>query len=98
MNVLEQKIRRKNVGKRKAVISLKMSPKSMMQLKPQLEQFQAEHPKMFPFFRAAMGNVDVGSIIEINMTTTAGKTLCSNMRISENDLALFETLTAMLAK
>lgn len=68
------------------------SPKDMKQMKGNLEQFQQEHPKIIQFLAAASQVLDEGSVIEVDLTTSEGKKLCTNMRVSQNDLALVSSL------
>ena len=69
-----------------------MNPLNIMKLKPLLSVFKEEHPKIPQFFKAAADAVDVGSIIEITLTTADGKTIRTNMRVSENDEQLMKEL------
>lgn len=75
-----------------------MNPKMLMQMKSMFERFRQNHPKVPMFFSAAAGAIDEGSVIEINVTTSEGKNLCTNMRVTADDLEMFRTLQAMLSK
>lgn len=72
--------------------AMKMNPKILMQLKDLEERFKAGHPRLEPFFAAAAASVDEGSVIEVTMTTSAGETLRTNMRVSAQDMEMIRTL------
>ncbi len=69
-----------------------MDPMAVMQIKVLLDQFKSNHPKVPMFFKAAAHNITEGSIIEINVTSPNGEKLCTNMKISEDDLKLFDQI------
>ena len=50
-----------------------MNPMGFMKIKGLVDRFKDNHPKVPMFFTAASKSVDVGSIIEINITTAEGK-------------------------
>lgn len=72
-----------------------MNPLQMMQIKNMMDRFQDEHPKVRQFFAAASNRIDEGSIIEIKLTTSEGKTICSNIRVSGSDMELIEQAREM---
>lgn len=72
-----------------------MNPFALMKIKGMLEQFQANHPRVPLFFRDAMQHMEEGTVIEIQVTTKEGKNLCTNMKITRQDLELFEQLKSM---
>ena len=57
-----------------------------------LERFRSNHPKVPMFFSAASQSIGEGSIIEISITNADGKKLCTNMKVTADDLELFEQL------
>ncbi len=75
-----------------------INPKTLLQLKGMLDRFQQNHPKVPQFFRAASGCIDAGSVIEITLTTSSGKELCTNMRVTEDDLEMIRTLGSQISK
>ncbi len=74
-----------------------MNPLAMMKLKPLMEKFRNNHPKVPMFFSAASGAIEVGSVIEISVQTPDGKDICTNMRVNEDDIELVEALKNMIA-
>lgn len=69
-----------------------MNPMAMMKIKGLLDRFRSNHPKVPMFFSAASQSIGEGSIIEINITNADGKKLCTNMKVTADDLELFEQL------
>ena len=66
---------------------MNMNPMLIMQLQQRMTQFQQDHPKVMPFFRAVGENaVQEGSVFAIKVTTPDGKTLESNIKLTANDI------------
>ncbi len=75
-----------------------MNPMSLMRLKPLFEQFRERHPKFLMFFSAAGQCVTEESLIEISVTSPEGKKMITNMRVKQEDLALFDELKDLMTK
>ncbi len=73
-----------------------MNPMALMKIKGMFDRFKGNHPKVPMFFQAAAQSIDEGSIIEISVTTSAGKNLCTNMRVTRDDIELVKELKDML--
>ena len=69
-----------------------MNPMNFMKAKGLLAQFTTNHPMLPAFFKAASTQIGEGSIIEINVTTAEGKTLCTNMKVKPEDMQLVQEL------
>ena len=71
-----------------------MNPMELLQLKTALDRFKGGHPKFIDFIRAVSreGVMDEGTVVEINVTTTGGKTISSNIRVKESDLEFLRAL------
>ena len=69
-----------------------MNPMALMQIKGMLDTFQKNHPKVPMFFSAAAQNIGEGSIVEMTVTSPEGKKICTNMRVTQDDLKLVEQL------
>lgn len=74
-----------------------MNPMLMMQMKNLLERFGKNHPRVPMFLADAGQNIDEGSVIEIHVTTAEGKKLCTNLKVTEEDLELVQQLRAMMS-
>lgn len=75
-----------------------MNPIAMMRIKNLMEKFKENHPKVPLFFAAAAGCVGEGSIIEINVQTADGRSICTNMKVTADDLELMEAMKEMLPR
>ena len=70
----------------------------LLQLKPSWEQFKTNHPKLMNFVKAASkdGFMDEGTLIEISITNSSGKTIASNVRVKQEDLTFLTTFKSVL--
>ena len=50
------------------------------------------------FFSAAANAIDEGSVLEVTLTTSTGKTLCTNLRVTAEDLQSVRELRQQLGK
>ncbi|WP_019678655.1 hypothetical protein [Ruminococcus flavefaciens] len=69
-----------------------MNPLNALKLKSLFERFIANHPKLPMFFKAAMGEVREGTIIEIKVISPENKTILSNLKICADDMSIVEEL------
>ena len=65
---------------------------AVLKFKGLAEQFQQNHPKAFAFMEDAERQVDVGSVIEINLVCSDGRKMTTNMLVKESDMELFRCL------
>lgn len=74
-----------------------MNPMKLVQLKPQIKQFRDRHPKFIQFF-ASVGRSGIreGSVLEVSITDPDGKKICTNMKLSAEDMKLIEEVTAAM--
>lgn len=72
-----------------------MNPMNMMKMKGLMDKFKENHPKVPMFFQSASQCVGEGSVIDISVTTADGKSLCTNMKVTKEDLELLEQLKEM---
>ncbi|MBQ6638489.1 MAG: hypothetical protein IJH82_07515 [Lachnospiraceae bacterium] len=71
-----------------------MNPAALLTLKKKWEEFQERHPKFAMFLINVAGQgMETGSVIDITITMPDGKIYQSNMRVSEEDIELFKSLT-----
>lgn len=70
---------------------------SIMKIKGAWETFTRNHPKFMPFMQA-VGREAIadGTIIEVKVTSPAGKEYNTNMKITQSDLELFAQLKGMM--
>lgn len=74
-----------------------INPMKLLQLKPLVGKFQSAHPKFMQFIAAAgRSGMKEGTVIEINITDPEGKNLCTNMKLTKEDLELFESISELM--
>lgn len=72
------------------------NPMAFMQLASLWTGFTRRHPKFPAFLKAAsQAAMQEGSIVEIQVTTPDGKSLTSNLKISQEDLEMIQTIREM---
>lgn len=70
-----------------------MNPMQLLKMKSAWDRFQAAHPKFPLFLNSVMQNgIHEGTILEFKVTEPDGRTFCSNLKISREDLELFQEL------
>lgn len=74
-----------------------INPMKLLQLRPLVTQFQNAHPKFMQFIAAVgQSGMKEGTVIEISITDPEGKNLCTNMKLSKDDLELFESISELM--
>ena len=62
-------------------------------------RFEKNHPKFFPFIRAARKKALMeGSILEITVTPPDGEPISTNLKVQSSDLELLQKLTEVLSQ
>lgn len=71
-----------------------LNPLALLKIRKMWGEFTEAHPRIIPYFRelSASGYIREGSVIDINVTDTDGRSLRCNMRITENDLELIRSV------
>lgn len=73
-----------------------INPAKLFKLKSVWDTFVQNHPKFPKFLEAVHQNgLEEGAIFEINVTTKAGKTISSNLKLKESDIQLFQELSEL---
>lgn len=74
-----------------------MNPAALFRLKGAWQNFTQNHPK-FPLFLQAVQNtpMQAGTVIDLKITTAEGKTMQTNVRLTESDLELIASLRDMV--
>jgi len=69
---------------------------AIMQLKGAWDTFTANHPKFPMFLKAVMSKgIKEGTIIEVTITDPDGNPVNTNIKVTQSDLQLFETLKGL---
>lgn len=72
------------------------NPGKLFKIKNAWESFAGNHPKFINFISALRYNyIKEGTIIEINVTTEEGKTISSNLKLTDKDMDLFTQMSEM---
>ena len=67
-----------------------MNPIAMMQAAGRIKIFKEQHPKALAFIQSVSeGDMRVGTVIEVKVTTPEGKVSVSNIRLTEDDIETF---------
>jgi len=76
-----------------------MNPMQLLKIKSAWDKFQTAHPKFPLFLKFVVQNgIQEGTILEFHVTTPEGKTSCSNLKITKEDLELFRELKEISQK
>lgn len=76
---------------------MNVNPMKLMALKTEYAKFQKRHPKIVPFFQAVSQNaLKENTVIEIQVSTEDGKQYASNMKITPEDIRMFQELKSSL--
>ena len=70
-----------------------VNPASIFKIKSAWEKFASNHPK-FPMFMKAVTvkGIKEGTVIEVTITDPEGNPLSTNIKVTESDMQLFETI------
>ena len=70
-----------------------LNPMKLLQIKNAWDRFTAGHPK-FPLFLKAIQKQGIteGTILELKVTAPDGRELCSNLKLTQEDMELFREL------
>ena len=73
-----------------------MNPMDILKFKGMWDEFTRRHPK-FPLFLNAVTQKGIteGTVIEIQIKKPDGTELASNLKISKEDMELFQKLSSM---
>lgn len=73
-----------------------MNPAKLFKVKGYWDKFANNHPKFVAFLNAAQRNVmEEGTIVDIKITTAEGKTLSSNVKLSQADVEMFREMAEL---
>ncbi|MCR4762313.1 MAG: hypothetical protein K5696_02175 [Lachnospiraceae bacterium] len=73
---------------------MNFNPMVLLQIQQRFAQFQQDHPRFVPFAGAVKETaLYEGTVIDIKVTSPEGKSLATNIRLTENDV---ETLRMLI--
>ncbi len=72
------------------------NPTKLLQFKKKWEEFAGRHPKFVLFIKAlTQSSLQEGTVVDINITTPDGKTVGSNLRLTQEDIDMLKDIGAM---
>lgn len=76
-----------------------VNPTILFKIKGAWEKFSSNHPK-FPMFLSAVGQkgIQADDVIEIKIIAKDGSNMCTNVKLTESDMELFQSLKEMTSK
>lgn len=74
-----------------------INPTMLFRIKNSWSRFTTSHPKFPMFLQASSKNnvIQENTVLEIKITTPEGKNLSTNVKLTNDDLALFNDLKEM---
>ncbi len=74
-----------------------INPAKLFKFKGAWDTFSKNHPKFLSFLDVVRNNaMEEGTVIEINVTAASGKTISSNLKLTESDIKMFRELSDLL--
>lgn len=73
-----------------------INPSKILKIKEYWSRFSGNHPRCVDFFRAVGSEpMEVGTIIEVTITKPDGSKKCTNIKVQQSDLEMFNALKSM---
>ncbi|MCI8306655.1 MAG: hypothetical protein HFH14_01270 [Lachnospiraceae bacterium] len=69
-----------------------MNPMQLMKLKGNFGDFKKRHQRLTKFVKKIGGTMEDGTVIEIAVTSPAGETVKTNMKVTPEDMSFFESI------
>ena len=69
-----------------------MNPMALIKVKGLIDKFSSKHPKVVLFLKNCGRELREDSIVELKITNPEGKEMCTNMRITKEDIELFQQI------
>ncbi|MDF2590251.1 MAG: hypothetical protein K0S41_4094 [Anaerocolumna sp.] len=71
-----------------------INPAKLLKIKSSWDVFTKNHPKLPNYFNAIKSSaLEEGTIIEMNVVTTDGKSLKSNIKLTKSDIELLREIS-----
>ena len=72
---------------------MNFNPMAIMELQQKFNIFKQEHPRVLPFFNAiGSSSMEVGTIIDMKVTTPDGVEKQCNIKVTQNDIDTFNAI------
>lgn len=73
------------------------NPSKLFKIKGAWDSFALNHPKFINFIGALRNNyIKEGTVIEVTVNTDDGRTISSNIKLTEEDLKVFLEISELL--
>ncbi len=69
-----------------------MNPMGILKLKPLLEAFKENHPKVLMFMSAMAQQASEGGVFEMKFTSADEKVMVTNMKLTDDDMKLLHEI------
>ncbi len=69
-----------------------MNPVAAIKYLNLLNRFKANHPKLPQFIKAAGTIADVDTVVEMTVTTSEGKKIVANIKLTADDLRIIDEI------
>lgn len=78
------------------VKNMSINPMMLMKFKEMTDGFNQRHPKLQLFLRDVAPMVDTGAVLELSITSPDGVKKRTNIRVTEEDKELLDTIGGLL--
>ena len=75
-----------------------MNTMAVMKLRPLMERFHENHPAIPQFMHTAASGLEVDGFIGLKVTNAAGQKIEANIKLTEEDIELFNSFRELLAE
>lgn len=78
---------------------MNIKPMKLLQIRSAWDKFQQNHPKFLRFLKVIGKNaISEGSVVEIKVTTSDGRTMNTNIKVTGQDMELFRQIQEIIAE
>ena len=71
---------------------MSLNPAALLKIAGARNKFVKNHPKVSAFLGREFRDIPAGTVLELKVTRPGGETVVTNLRVSEEDLQLVESL------
>ena len=75
-----------------------MNPMAVVKLKPLLEKFRENHPRIPQFMQTAASGMEEGGALDLKVTKAAGQKIEASIKLNADDIELLNALRELLAQ
>ena len=71
---------------------------AVVKLRPLLEKFRENHPRIPQFLHTAANGMEQDGFIDLKVTNAAGQKIEASIKLTADDIELFDSLRELLAQ